>query len=115
MRSTHRRRSESDRLDAVFAALSDPTRRTILARLSRKEFSVTELSEPLSISMPAVSRHLRVLETAGLISRSKRGRVHYCRVRDNALRHAANWILQQRAFWEQQLDAVARFLEEEQS
>ena len=115
MRSTHRRGSESDRLDAVFAALSDPTRRTILARLSRKEFSVTELSAPLSISVPAVSRHLRVLETAGLISRSKRGRVSYCRVRPNELRNAANWILGQRAFWERQLDAVAQFLEEEQS
>jgi len=117
LRST-RRRSESDRLDAVFAALSDPTRRTILARLSRKEFSVTELSEPLSISLPAVSRHLRVLEIAGLISRSKRGRVHFCRVRDvreNELRSAATWILEQRAFWEQQLDAVGRYLEEEPS
>ena len=114
MRNTHRRKSESDRLDAVFAALSDPTRRTILARLSRKEFSVTELSEPLSISMPAVSRHLRILETAGLISRSKRGRVHFCRVRDNELRHAADWIIEQRAFWEQQLDAVAHFWEEGQ-
>ena len=115
MRTTQRRRRESDRLDAVFAALSDPTRRTILARLSRREFSVTELSEPLSISVPAVSRHLRVLETAGLISRSKRGRVHYCRVRADELRHAENWILEQRGFWEQQLDAVAHFLEEEQS
>ena len=115
MRSAHRRRSESDRLDAVFAALSDPTRRTILARLARKELSVTELWEPLSISVPAVSRHLRVLETAGLISRSKRGRVHYCRVRANELRHAVDWILEQRTFWEQQLVALAHFLEAEQS
>jgi DNA-binding transcriptional ArsR family regulator len=115
MRGLHKRRSTSDRLDAVFAALSDPTRRTILARLARKELSVTQLWQPLSISVPAVSRHLRILEAAGLISRNKRGRVHYCRVRASALRHASNWLLEQGTFWEQQLDSLARFFDEVQS
>jgi DNA-binding transcriptional ArsR family regulator len=115
MRGLHNRRSASDRLDAVFAALSDPTRRTILARLARNELSVTQLWQPLSISVPAVSRHLRILEAAGLISRKKRGRVHYCRVRANQLKHASDWLLQQRTFWEQQLDSLARFFDEKQS
>lgn len=108
-------RSPSDRLNAVFAALSDPTRRAILARVAQKECSVTELWEPFAMSAPAISRHLRILESSGLISRRKTGRVHYCRARPDELRHAADWIAKQRAFWEQQFDALARYLDEEQS
>ena len=115
MRQIGRHRASSERLDSVFGALSDPTRRAILARLAKKECSVTELWEPFAISAPAISRHLRVLETSGLISRRKTGRVHYCRVRPDALEHAADWIVQQRAFWEQQFDALARYLDEDKS
>ncbi len=115
MRRARRHPTSSDRLDAVFAALSDPTRRAILVRLARGECSVTELWEPFAISAPAISRHLRVLETSGLIARRKAGRVHYCRVRPHELRQAEDWMVKQRAFWEQQFDALARYLDEEQS
>ena len=108
------KRNATVRLDCVFGALSDATRRKILARLAQKECSVTELSEPFPISVPAISRHLRVLESAGLISRRKAGRVHYCRMRPNELQHAADWMVQQRAFWEQQLDSLARYLDQEE-
>jgi DNA-binding transcriptional ArsR family regulator len=105
---------DDQRLDAVFGALSDPIRRTIVSRLGRGECSVTALGEPFAVSAPAISKHLRVLEAAGLITRSKTGRVHYCRLRSAPLLDASNWIEQQRAFWEQQLDALAKYLDEEQ-
>ncbi|MBI3696791.1 MAG: winged helix-turn-helix transcriptional regulator [Acidobacteria bacterium] len=95
------------RLDAVLGALSDPIRRAILARLARGECSVTTLGKPFSVSAPAISKHLRVLETSGLISRRKAGRVHYCRLRAGPLREAGDWIQQQGAFREQQFDAFA--------
>jgi DNA-binding transcriptional ArsR family regulator len=114
MRRTRERRNATARLDAVFGALSDATRRQILASLAQKECSVTELGEPFPVSVPAISRHLRVLESAGLISRRKAGRVHYCRMRPIELQHATDWMVQQRAFWEQQLDSLARYLEEEE-
>jgi DNA-binding transcriptional ArsR family regulator len=115
VKRTLRHRSAPDRLDAVFAALADPTRRAILAHLGQRECSVTELGQPFAVSAPAISRHLRVLETSGLIARRKAGRVHYCRVRLDELRQAAKWIEQQRAFWEQQFDALATYLDAEQS
>jgi DNA-binding transcriptional ArsR family regulator len=99
-------------LDEVFGALSDPTRRAMLARLTRGECSVTTLSEPFRVSAPAISRHLRVLKRAGLIDRRKAGRVHYCRLRPGALSGAGNWITEQQAFWEQQLEALAKHLGE---
>jgi DNA-binding transcriptional ArsR family regulator len=114
MRRTREKRNAAALLDAVFGALSDATRRQILASLAQKECSVTELGEPFPISVPAISRHLRVLESAGLISRRKAGRVHYCRMRPNELQHAADWMVQQRAFWEQQFDSLARYLDEEE-
>jgi len=102
----------SEQLDAVFSALSDPTRRAILAQLARRgELSVTELGEPHPISWPAISKHLRVLETAGLIKREKQGRVRYCRIVPNRFRAAAKWLETTRAFWEQQLDALERYVE----
>ena len=101
-------------LDAVFAALSDPTRRGILARLaSGGECFVGELATPYPISAPAISKHLRVLENAGLITREKQGRVRVCRLDSAPLREAAAWIEATRAFWEGRFDALARHLEEE--
>jgi DNA-binding transcriptional ArsR family regulator len=100
-------------LDSTFAALSDATRRGILARLARQgETSVSDLAAPYKMSLPAVSKHLRVLETAGLVSRQKDGRVHRCRLRAEPMRDAAAWIEQYRQFWEAQLDSLARYLED---
>jgi DNA-binding transcriptional ArsR family regulator len=100
----------SERLDTVFAALSDPTRRGILAQCARKgEVSVTELAEPYSMSAPAISRHLRVLEKAGLITRKKQGRVRYCRVNPAPMSEAARWLEKMKTFWEGQLDALEHY------
>jgi DNA-binding transcriptional ArsR family regulator len=99
-------------LNEVFGALSDPTRRAMLARLAHGECSVTVLSAPICVTAPAISKHLRVLEGAGLIDRRKTGRVHYCRMRPGALSLAGNWIAEQRAFWEQQLGALAKHVGE---
>jgi DNA-binding transcriptional ArsR family regulator len=100
-------------LDSTFAALSDSTRRGILARLARQgEISVSELAAPYKISLPAVSKHLRVLENAGLVSRQKDGRVHRCRLRAAPMKDAAAWIEHYRQFWEAQLDSLAHYLED---
>jgi DNA-binding transcriptional ArsR family regulator len=98
-------------LDATFAALSDATRRGILARLAGGEASVTELAKPYDMSLPAVSKHLRVLESAGLVARSKDGRVHRCRLEAAPMKSAAEWIAHYRRFWEAQLDSLQRYLE----
>jgi DNA-binding transcriptional ArsR family regulator len=100
------------RLDDTFAALSDPTRRAILARLARGEASVTQLARPFRVSLPAVSKHLRVLERAGLISRERDGRIHRCRLEADRMREAAAWITRYRKFWERQFDALEKYLEE---
>ena len=105
--------AEAPQLDAIFGALSDPIRRSILAVLARREASVTELGEPFSVSAPAITKHLHVLETAGLIVRRKSGRVNYCRLRTVPLAEAAGWIEEQRQFWERQFDALDRYLSEE--
>ncbi len=102
-------------LDATFAALADPTRRAILARLARGESSVSHLAEPFPVSLPAISKHLRVLERAGLIVRKKDGRVRRCRLLPEPMKDAAEWIERYRQFWEQQFEALARFLEESHS
>ena len=86
----------------------------MIAQLTRGECSVSSLGEPFAISSPAVTKHLDVLEDSGLIVRRKVGRVRYCRLQDGGLRDAGNWIEQQRAFWQQQLDALGRYLEGEQ-
>lgn len=101
----------SQRLDAVFLALSDPTRRAILERLARGEASGTELAQPFSISVPAISKHLRVLEQAALIVRRKQGRVHHFRLAIRSMREAATWFEQYRQFWEAQFDELAAYLE----
>jgi DNA-binding transcriptional ArsR family regulator len=100
-------------LDSTFAALSDATRRGILARLAhRGEMSVSDLAAPYQMSLPAVSKHLRVLQNAGLVSRQKDGRVHRCRLRAEPMKDAAAWIEHYRQFWEAQLDSLARYLED---
>jgi DNA-binding transcriptional ArsR family regulator len=100
-------------LDATFGALADPTRRAILARLARGEATVTELAKPFDVSLPAVSKHLRVLESAGLLRREIDGRIHRCRLAPAPMKEAAAWIATYRAFWEAQLDALANYLEAE--
>jgi len=99
-------------LDKTFAALADPTRRAILARLARGEASVTELAEPFNISLPAISKHLRVLEKAGLLAREREGRVHRCRLVVEPMEDAAEWIAFYQRFWEGQFDALADYLNE---
>jgi DNA-binding transcriptional ArsR family regulator len=98
-------------LDATFGALADPTRRAILARLARGEAMVKELAEPFQMSLPAISKHLRVLEAAGLLKREIDGRVHHCRLSAGAMKDAVAWIEQYRGFWEAQFDALAKYLE----
>lgn len=108
------REPRPDPLNGIFGALSDPIRRAMLARLTGGEYSVTALGEPFPVSPPAISKHLRVLQQSGLIDRRKLGRVHYCRLREGALRSAGDWIRQQSEFWEQQFNALAVYLEKEQ-
>jgi DNA-binding transcriptional ArsR family regulator len=96
--------NESIRLDLAFQALSDPTRRGMLARLSRAPASVSELAGPLRMSLPAVMQHLRLLEASGLVRSEKKGRVRTCRLEPKALAGAETWIAKQRAAWEAQLD-----------
>ncbi len=89
----------SSRLDSTFSALADPTRRAILGRLARGETTVTELAEPFKISLPAISRHLRVLEDAGLLERRKQGRFHRLRLAPAQLEDAAKWLAFYQRFW----------------
>src|SRR5262245_22427945 len=100
----------ADRLDATFAALADPTRRAILARLARGEASVTDLASPFKMSLPAVSKHLKVLERAGLIARVRKAQWRPCRLRAGPLREAAGWVEPYRRFWEQSLDRLDQYL-----
>src|SRR5688500_18166293 len=95
-----------DPLSAVFSALADPTRRAILARLTQGDATVTELAEPFAMSLPAVSKHLKVLERAGLISRGRSAQWRPCRLRPEALHGAADWLEQQRALWEASFDRL---------
>ena len=99
-----------DQLSMVFSALADPTRRSILATLAEREATVTELTAPLSISMPAVSRHLKVLEHASLISKSRVGKWHACKLEAASLREAAGWIDLFREFWDVSLDRLEAHL-----
>jgi DNA-binding transcriptional ArsR family regulator len=101
----------ADHLSATFAALADPTRRAILARLISGETSVTELAEPFRISLPAVTKHLKVLERAGLITRSRRAQWRPCRLKASPLRGVADWVDDYRAFWEQSLDRLDSYLQ----
>ena len=99
-----------DQLSTTFAALADPTRRAILARLAMGECSVTELAEPFDISLPAVSRHLKVLEGAGLIVRGREAQWRPCRLEPKALRGVHEWLEEYRRLWEQRLDRLEDYL-----
>ena len=101
----------TDQLSTTFAALADPTRRAILARLATGECSVTELAEPFDMSMPAVSKHLRVLERAGLIARARDAQWRPCRLDARPLKEVAEWAERYRAMWEQRFDRLEAYLE----
>lgn len=101
------------RLDAVFAALADPTRRRIVAKLARGPATVGEIAEPFSISLPAVSKHLDVLARAGLVHREREGRFQRCRLDARALAPAADIIARYRAFWDDSLERLARYVEDD--
>ncbi len=105
----------SDHLSATFSALADPTRRAILARLVSGEKSVTELAEPFEISLPAVTKHLKVLERAGLITRGREAQWRPCRLEASPLRDVSDWVERYRAFWEQSLDRLDAYLQEVQA
>jgi DNA-binding transcriptional ArsR family regulator len=100
----------SDHISSTFAALADPTRRAILARLALGETSVTELAEPFEMSMPAISRHLKVLEKAGLISRGREAQWRPCKLKAEPLKRAADWLEEYRQFWEQSFDRLDEYL-----
>src|SRR5919201_18310 len=102
----------TDRLDRTFSALADPTRRAILARLAAGESSVTELAEPFDMSLPAVSKHLKVLERAGLIVRGREAQWRPCRIEPRALKEVDGWLERYRRFWEQSFDRLDDYLTE---
>jgi DNA-binding transcriptional ArsR family regulator len=99
-----------DRLSTTFAALADPTRRAILARLASGEASVKELAQPFEMSLPAVSKHLKVLERAGLIARGRMAQWRPCRLEASPLKDVADWVEHYRRFWEQSLDRLEDYL-----
>jgi DNA-binding transcriptional ArsR family regulator len=103
-----------DRLSSTFAALADPTRRAILARLISGEASVTDLAEPFDISMPAVSKHLKVLERAGLIARGREAQWRPCRLDANPLKDVSDWVAHYRQFWTESFDRLDDYLREVQ-
>src|SRR5438034_10969368 len=105
----------TDQLNRTFAALADPPRRAILARLASGESSVTELAEPFDMSLPAVSKHLKVLERAGLIVRGREAQWRPCRIEPRALKEVDNWLERYRRFWEQSLDRLDDYLRELQA
>ncbi|HEX8391756.1 MAG TPA: metalloregulator ArsR/SmtB family transcription factor [Longimicrobium sp.] len=107
--------STPDALSITFAALADPTRRAILARLSRGEATVTELAAPFDMSLPGISKHLKVLERAGLIERGREAQWRPCRLQAAPLREVDDWVEQYRRFWEERLDRLGDYLRELQT
>ena len=105
----------TDRLSATFAALADPTRRAILARLALGETSVTELAQPFEMSLPAVSKHLKVLERAGLITRGREAQWRPCRIEPRALKDVDAWLERYRRFWDASLDRLDAYLRQMQA
>lgn len=99
-------------LDLAFGALAHPIRRGILARLATGEATVGELAKPFKVSAPAISKHMRILEDAGLLSRRKRGRQHHCRLEAKRLDDARSWIERHRRLWNERLDRLERYLKE---
>jgi DNA-binding transcriptional ArsR family regulator len=102
--------SRAARLDAVFAALADPTRRAIIERLSRSEARVTDVAEPFAMSLNAVSKHIRVLEASGVVERRRKGRDHILSINTRSLNEVDGWIERMRRYWEARLDAMERVL-----
>jgi DNA-binding transcriptional ArsR family regulator len=113
--ASYQRSKADDRLDLVFRALADPTRRALLGSLAQGPAKVTDLAEPFRMSLPAVSKHLKVLERAGLLVRAVDGRVHRCSLSAQPLWEAEQWLSRYRPFWEQTLDALARYVEEDKN
>jgi DNA-binding transcriptional ArsR family regulator len=111
MSTASSRVSTDDRLDAVFHALGDRTRRALLARLARRPAMITELAKPFDMSLPAVSRHVRVLEDAGLVTRSIDGRTHHCSLNPKPFKTIEGWLIHYRKFWEDNLAALALYVE----
>ena len=107
--------NDSAALDLAFQALADPARRQMVARLSRGPASVSELAQPLPMSLPAVLQHLQMLESSGLVRSEKKGRVRTCRIEPKALSVAESWISEQRILWEGRLDRLEAFLSEIQN
>jgi DNA-binding transcriptional ArsR family regulator len=105
----------TDRLSVTFAALADPTRRAILTQLAKGEASVTELAKPFEMSLPAISKHLKVLERAGLVVRGREAQWRPCRLEIEPLKDAADWLEQYRQFWEQNLDRLDDYLQQIQA
>lgn len=103
-------KTSAAQLDATFAALADPTRRAILAKLSKGERSVTELAQPFDMSLPAVSKHLKVLERAGLIARGRDAQYRPCRLNPKPLQEVANWVEQYAKFWDESFDRLDDYL-----
>lgn len=101
-------------LDQVFSALAHPVRRAMLDRLAGGGVTVTELAEPFSMSLPAISKHVKVLERARLLERDVEGRLHHCQLAAGPMKDAAGWLEHYRAFWEHRLDALTRYLEDEE-
>jgi DNA-binding transcriptional ArsR family regulator len=106
---------QTDHLSATLAALADPTRRAILSRLASGERSVTELAAPFEMSLPAVTKHLKVLERAGLITRSRQAQWRPCRLKPQPLKDVADWVENYRQFWEQSLDRLEDYLRDIQA
>ena len=105
----------ADRLSSTFSALADPTRRAILARLAAGEASVKELAEPFDMSLPAVSKHLKVLERAGLVSRGREAQYRPVKLEATPFRDATQWLERYRRFWDESMDRLAQYLEEVQA
>ena len=99
-------------LDLAFGALAHPIRRGILARLSTGEATIAELAKPFKVSAPAITKHMRILEEAGLLSRKKQGREHHCRLEQKRMKEAEAWIEDHRKFWNERLDALEHYLKE---
>jgi len=102
----------ADRLDATFSALADPTRRAILARLASGKTSVSELAEPFAMSLPAISKHLKVLQRAGLIERGREAQWRPCKLSAGPLKDASDWLESYRRFWDESLDRLEEYLRE---
>jgi DNA-binding transcriptional ArsR family regulator len=102
----------ADRLSSTFAALADPTRRAILARLASGSASVTELAEPFAMSLPAISKHIKVLERAGLVRRGRHAQLRPCRIAATPMKEASAWLERYRTFWEERFDRLDDYLKE---